>query len=339
MNSLSVCARAVSPRRVCGALLWCAVVFAAAAGGASDTPPAAVSDTGNAVPAIVRAAALNGPSSMPMAYLFEHAPELGGADAVFETAASPDVLLPRLLKGEIDIGVLPPNVAAKTYTAGGGAVLAAAVCGNGMLSVLSSDLSINSMDDLAGRRITVAGQGSTPDYLLRYLLAHAGVEAELDYSIPTAEIAAALAAGKIETACVPEPFATIACARSADIARVIDVQEAFAAADGGPYPMSLLVVRREFAQAYPDTVRAFLAAYREAIGWTNTHPEEAGALVEKHTLGLQAAVAAQAIPNAAFVYSDGTDMRESVETLLRVFLSFAPDSVGGVLPDAGFYFN
>lgn len=308
---------------------------AAFAGGSKEE---AVSSASKHAPDKIRIAALNGASGIPMAYLFENPPELSGAVSSFSVAASPDVLLPRLLKGEIDIGILPPNAAAKVYNKNGGALLAAAVVGNGMLSVITADPEVRSFADLAGKKITVAGQGATPDYMMRYLLAHAGIKAELDYSIPTAEIPAALAAGKISIAAVPEPFATVVCKKAPAVRRAIDVQAEYKAAGGGEYPMTLLVVRRQFAQSYPEIVRAFLAAYKTAVDWTNRHPEEAGVLVEKHTLGLQASIAAEAIPNAAFVFRSGRDMEKSIEDLLSIFLNFAPDSVGGALPDDGFYF-
>jgi len=287
-------------------------------------------------PSVVRVAALNGPSAVGMAYLFENHPDLGGVESVFENAGAADVFLPKIIKGEYDIGILPPNAAAKVYNAQKGKILLAGVCGNGMLTVITRDSSINTMKDLNGKTVYVAGQGATPEYMMRYLADKAGINVTLDFSIPTAELAAAIASGKIDTACVPEPFATVACMNSSDVRRAIDIQKEWGTDN---YPMTVIVVRAEFAQKYPETVRAFLAAYKDSIAWTNAHPLDAGKLVEKHTLGLKAGIVAKSVPYANFTFATAAEARPQVENLLNVFLSFAPQAIGGKLPDDGFYFN
>ena len=52
-------------------------------------------------PQIVRVSALNGPSAVPMARLFEQHPELGGVESAFEVSASPDILLPKCSKAKL----------------------------------------------------------------------------------------------------------------------------------------------------------------------------------------------------------------------------------------------
>lgn len=328
--------------------LVCATLFVFAGGSSESLKAKSGNSAASAVenPKTVHIAALNGSSGIGMAYLFENPPLLtgtegGSASAQFETVASADVLLPKLLKGEVDIGILPPNVAAKVFAKNNEALVVGAVVGNGMLNLITRDTHIKTLSDLSGKKITVAAQGATPEYVLRYLLQHAGVQAELDFSIPTAEIAAALVSGKIEYAFVPEPFATVAVSKSSDIIRALDVQSLWASIPGNSanYPMTVVVIRTEFAQKYPELVRSFLTEYKHAILWTNSHPKEAGALTEKHMLGLTASVAAAAIPNANFVYIDAVDARSDIEQLLSVFLQFAPEAIGGSLPKSEFYFK
>ena len=73
--------------------------------------------------------------------------------------------------------------------------------------------------------------------------------------------------------------------------------------------------------------------------WTEQNPKDAATLVEKHTLGLKAAIAEKAIPNCAFSYVPAQQARPLIEELLKVFLNYAPESVGGKLPDDKFYFE
>ena len=300
-------------------------------------------------PQTVRVSALNGPSAVPMARLFEQHPELGGVESAFEVSASPDILLPKMLKGEVDIGILPVNVAAKVYNANNGAVVLAAVVGEGMVYLITKDASVTSLAHLKGKRVYVAGQGATPDYLTRYLLETAGIPVgeganavALDFSIPAPELAPALISGRIAYAVVPEPFGTVITGNNADFRRAIDFQKEFAAAQNKPgtnYPVTALVVRAEFAKNHPQTLRLFLDAMREAVAWTNANPQEAGQLVQKHTLGLQAPIAARSIPSSAFAFSSAQNARPSVEQLLGIFTRLDPSSTGGKLPGDGFYFQ
>lgn len=296
----------------------------------------------------IRTGVLNGPSGIPMAYVMENIPELNGKKVTYETYAAANQLLPKLIKGELDIGFLPPNVAAKVYNANNGCVVMAAVSGNGMLSLITKDKKIKTLKDLKGKTVTVAGQGATPDYIFRYLLEKNKIstgendkkKVELNFSIPPQEIAAALIAGKIDYAVVPESFATIAVEKDKSVFKAISLQEEFKRIQGSAeYPMTVIAVNARFAKENPEVVKDFLSSYKEASEWTVMNPEAAGKLVEKYNIGLTKEIASKAIPECAFTYKDALQSRNSVESFLRIFLSFEPASTGGKLPDDGFYFQ
>ncbi len=286
--------------------------------------------------------ALKGPSGIGMVKLFE-APPIAADGTVLRPIAvgSADLMTAKLISGEYDAGVLPVNVAAKLYSSGLPLKLAAIV-GDGMVAFLSADPAAASLADLRGKRVNVAGQGATPDYLFRKLLKGAGVDPEreltLDYSLPYPEAALALASGKIAYAILPEPFATMARLQNAKLGSRIDLGALWTEQTGqASYPMTALVVSSKLARERPVAVRALLDAYAASIAWVRANPAEAGALVEKEELGLKAGVAAKAIPLSAYVFTEAVAARPAVEALLKVFLDFAPASVGGSLPDDGFY--
>lgn len=315
------------------ALSLCAGLHAA---GKKDAPEAAVIGT------------LNGPSGIPSAYLMDNVRELGGVPVSYETFATASQMLPKLLSGELAAGFLPPNVAAKVFTTGNGAVVSLGVAGDGMLSLISGDPSVQGIADLRGRRVAVAGQGATPEYVLRYILAKNGIpegsgaqSVELDFSIPNNEIAAAVISGKISCAVVPEPFSTVAVAKDPSVRRVLDLQEEFIRAGGSArdYPMTLIVGRADFVRKHPEFASGLQEKYNEAQAWTKQNPQQAGESAQRHNLGLAAQIVAQAIPFAHFTYEDAASSRKRVEDLLAVFLRFAPESVGGALPAADFYYS
>ena len=288
----------------------------------------------------LRLGVLNGPSCIPAAYLLN--------DDV-EKFADPQALLPKMLKGEIDVGFLPANVAAKVYNTSNGAIQCLAITGNGNLSLITTDTEVKSLADLKGKTVVVAGQGATPEYMFRYLLKKNGIETDtadgvtLDFSIPTAQIAAQLISGKIAYAVVPEPFATVAQIKSDKVFVAVDLQSEYEkfAGNGKIYPLTVMVVTKTFAKKNAKVLKAFLEEYQASLAKTLENPMEAGQLCEDFGLGLAAAIVAKSVPKANYVYipASKADAKKKVEELLNVFLEFDSSSIGGKLPDKGFYYK
>lgn len=282
-----------------------------------------------------------------MAYLFSNPPVLGTTTVSMETEGSVDILLPKLVNGDIDIGVLPPNIAAKLYNLDTRSIQVCAVVGNCMLSLVTRDKEVHSLRDLAGKTVYMAGQGATPEYVFRALLAKNGLPANsvtLDFSIPAPEIAAAMAANRIAYALIPEPFATVAVMNGTSgrspVRRALHIRDLWESAGyGTDFPMTLCVIRKGYAEKHPDTVHAFLAAYQDSVKRTIANPSESGKLVEDSGLGLKSQLASKAIPECNLVFISSADGRSSIEKLLSVFIDFSPESVGGKIPDEGFYFK
>jgi len=285
--------------------------------------------------------AIRGPSGVGMVQMFEHPPEIPGFNVSMEALAGADLVAARFLSGQAAVGILPPNIAALIRAAGRD-IQAAAIIGTGMLSLLTSDPSVQSIQDLRGRTVEVAGQGGVPDYVFRKILTANGLDPERDvhlsFSLALPEIALSLVAGRASIALLPEPFATMALAGRPDLRAVADVQEAWVAAGGeGNYPMTLLVVDGAFAAAHPDAVRQILDSVRDSIEWVRANPAAAGALVEQHEMGLSAAVVTAAVPRASHTFIPAAEGRASIESLLETFLEMTPASVGGAMPDDGFF--
>ena len=296
----------------------------------------------------IRLGVLNGPSCIPAGYLLDDAAPVKGAKITYEKFADPQALLPKMLKGEIDIGFLPANVAAKVYNSSNGALKVCAITGNGNISLITTDSSIKQLADLKGKTVAVAGQGATPEYMFRYLLEKNGIAVDsadgvtMDFSIPTAQIAAQLISGKIAYAVVPEPFATVAQTKSDKVFVAVDFQAEYEYFEGKGkvYPLTVMVVTKAFAQDNAKLLKSFLTAYEKSYKNTLKNPKQAGELSEKFELGLAAGIVTASIPKANYVYiaSSNAKAKEKIEELLNIFLSFEPTSIGGKLPDEGFYF-
>ena len=284
---------------------------------------------------------LKGPSGLSGAWMLAEPPTSPGISLSFATAASADLVIAKLVSGEIDGGVLPINVAAKLYNSGL-RICVLAVVGDGMVKFLTNDDSIRSFRDLVGKEIAIAGQKATPDYLFRYLASANGLSEEKDYravySLGYPEMAAQLALGRISCAVLPEPFATQALILEPRLRSPIDLGAQWTMATGlHSYPMSVFIVSSSLVSHHPDLVKTLASAYEASIKKTIADPAKTGELAESLELGMKASVATAAIPVSAYVYRPALAARKGIEALLSIFLSFDPKSVGGKLPGNDFY--
>jgi NitT/TauT family transport system substrate-binding protein len=285
---------------------------------------------------------IRGPSGLGMIQLFETPPQVDGFDVRIEALASPDLVAARFIAREAQIGILPPNIAAKIASSGIN-LKAVAVIGMGMLSLLTSDPQVRSLEDLRGKTVEAGvGQGASPDYVLRRILLNHGLRPDIDvrlsFSLAYHEIAQSLIANRISTALIPEPFATMAIAGKPDLRHVADIQNEWRITTGTEnYPMTVLAVDGDFAAQNPAALSIVLSALEDSIKWVIANPVEAGTLAEKHNLGFPSAAAALAIPRSNYVFIPAMEARASMESLFAFFLDFSPESIGGRLPADSFY--
>lgn len=286
--------------------------------------------------------ALKGPTGIGMVGVMEdHADEYE-----FTLAGAPDEIVAAVASGSADIAACPTNLAAVLAKKTNGNVQLLALNTLGVLHVVSNDETLSSFDDLAGRKVYATGQASVPEYVINYILEANGLtgKVEIEYVAEHSELATLLAAGKAEIGILPEPHVTSALMQNDSLRAVIDVTAAFkdAAAKAGTPDMELsmgcVIVRRDFAEANPEKVSAFLDAYAASVERVNADVDAASQLVEKHGVMPKAAVAKRAIPNCHIVFVEGEAMRAQIEPLYEVLLSANPASIGGALPDDGFYY-
>lgn len=295
-------------------------------------------------PRAVSAEVLKGPTGMGMIRLIDEKPSFGENVTVeYAVNSAPNVLVSKVLSGEVDIAALPSNVAARLYN-GGVPYQLAAVNTLGVLYLVSNGMAVDSVADLGGQRIDNSARGANPDIIFRYLLSEHGIDPEEDVELRYfnhTELAQLVIAGRSELAVLPEPFVTRVTGASDSARVVMDLQEVWRELKGDDafIAMGVLVVKRTLVEDHPEFVRDFLEEYRASIEWVNANPAAAGRLIEENELGFTAAAARQAIPRANIRYIGARDARERLEEYFSVLYDYDPASVGGSLPDDGFYLS
>ncbi len=324
-------------------ILCCALVFCACTGNSTnETTTAAEETTVAAEKATINLGMLKGPTGMGSAYLLEKdALGTSNADYNLTLAAAPDVFTSALLSGELDIAAVPVNVAATLYAKSQGKVQLLAVNTLGVLYLMDNTGEIKSVADLKGKTILSAGQGTTTEYVLDYILAENGLEAgkdvTIEYAAEHAEVLTQAVAGKYSVVLLPEPFVTQLKTKDAGFNTCIDLTQEWEKLGGGSLTMGCVAVRTEFAQNNPEAVSAFLKDYEESIKYVNENTEDAAALIEKYEIAV-AAVAKTALPNCNITFLAGEEMKTNVSAYLEILNSFSAAAVGGKLPDDAFFY-
>ena len=173
-------------------------------------------------------ACLKGPTGVGMTRLMQLSDEKKTANNyTFTVASAPDEIAGKILTGELNIASVPTNLAAKLYKKSEGKITMLAVNTLSVLSIIENGDSINSFADLKGKTVYSAGEGSNPEYILKYLLKANGVDPEKDLTIKFVaendELVAALVSGNAQVALVPEPVATTVLGKKDTLRRALSL--------------------------------------------------------------------------------------------------------------------
>ena len=332
-------------KKLLSAALVAALVLSLAACGKKDQPAPSgsqsASQSGTTSQEVdfsgvkIRVAAMNGPTGMGMARLADKVRnDMLPYECDVTFSGSPDDVRAGLLSGELDIAAVPVNMAAALYNKTGGEILTLAANTLGVLYIVEKGDTVQSMADLAGKKILAAGQGSTPEYVINYLLEKNGLtgSVEVEYVSEHAEAVTQLAAGNADLILVPEPFVTTALSKVEGARVALDLTQEWAKVSDADMVMGCLVVSKAFAEADPQALRHFMTQYAVSADYCTSHPAEAAVFIEEFGIMGSAALAEKAIPNCNIVCVTGQEMVDMVTGMLTVLFDADPKSVGGSLP-------
>lgn len=293
----------------------------------------------------VRVGALKGPTSMGLVSLMEKA-EAGETACSYEFSmvAAADELLGQMVTGDLDIVLIPANTASVLYNKMEGGISVLDINTLGVLYVAEHGEEISSVADLKGKTIYITGKGTTPDYVLQYLLEANGLtqeDVQLEYKSEATEVVAVMTADETAVGVLPQPFATSALLQDDSLRLALDLTEEWDQVQeegGSSLVTGVTVVRKEFLEEHEDAVRDFLSEHEQSTAYTNENPAEAAEMIETLGIVAKAAIAEKAIPYCNIVCLQGEEMQAALEGYLQVLYDMDPASVGGSLPDAEFYY-
>lgn len=297
-------------------------------------------------PAVVaNVGALKGPTAMGMVKMMsENEGEDKGYN--FSIANSVDEIVPKMVKGELDIAAVPSNVSAVLYNKTKGNVVTLAINTLGVLYVIENGDMIKNIDDLKGKTVISSGKGATPEYGFNYILQANGIDPEKDltveYKSEHTEALAALNQTEGAIAILPQPFATVAITKNTKLKTVLNLSEEWDKAAKKQNSESamitgVVVANKEFVNKHPEKIADFMKNYEASIKFTNENVDEAAKLIGAKDI-VPEAIAKKAIPNSNITFISGKDMKAKLGGYLDILFKANPKSIGGQLPGEDFYY-
>ncbi len=295
-----------------------------------------------AEPVTVNIASMKGPTTMGMVKLMSDS-EAGLTENNYLTTiyGAADEIVPLVVQGKVDIANVPANLAAVLYKKTEGAISVLDINTLGVLYVVETGETITNVSDLKGKTIYSTGKGTTPEYVLNYILKSNGIDPATDVTIEfkseATEVAAMLEGATDAVAVLPQPYVTVAMTKNASIRIALDLSEEWEALDGTKQVTGVTIVRNEFLEANPEVIEKFLEDYKASVEYVNANVDEAAALVGGYDIVAEG-VAKKALPYCNIVCLTGEEMKSNLSNYLTVLYNSDPAAVGGALPADSFYY-
>ena len=293
----------------------------------------------------IRIGGLSGPTSMGLVKLMEDSEnkKTHNTYKFSELSTDPSAFVAPLAKGELDIAMLPSNLASTVYNNTQGGIKLLAINTLGVLNIITKNVEgVSRISDLKGKTILASGQGATPEWTLNILLKAHGIDPEKDVNITwyadTTQVLANITNADSAIAMLPEPFVSVAKAKDKDIKSAIDFNEVWTDVFGSKLITGVAVARKEFAEENPDAIKTFMKEYKKSIEYVNTNEKDSAKLIEKY-IGIKEPIAKKAIAKCCIVYETGEEMKTDMSNFLQRLSNENLESIGKSIPSDGFYYQ
>ncbi|WFU35467.1 ABC transporter substrate-binding protein [Bradyrhizobium brasilense] len=191
---------------------------------------------------------------------------------------------------------------------------------------------INSIKDLAGKKVGVSAPGSSTDFFLKYLLKKNGLDPAGAAVIGVGLGATAVAAmeqGQIDAAVMLDPAVTVLQGSYKDLKILSDTrtQHDTLAVFGGEYPGGALYSTAAWVNGHEKEVQALTNAIMATLAWIHSHSaEDIMAKMPDELVGKDRAQYLAALKNTIPMYSETGKMDpKGAEAVLAVFSEGSPD--------------
>ncbi len=291
----------------------------------------------NTFPEEYSIASLKGPTTMGMVKMMsdsENGETFNKYNVSIHGAA--DEIVAGVVSGSTDIANVPANLAAVLYNKTEGDICVCDVNTLGVLYIVAINEEINSIEDLRGKTVYSTGKGTTPEYVLNYILRQNGLEPQTDvtveYKTEASECAAVMAESESGIAVLPQPYVTAAMKQNEAIQIWLSLTDEWDKVSDTPLITGVTVAQKGAVSRNWGAFNIFLDEYAASVDYVNANKDEAAALIGGYDI-IAEPVAREALPLCNITLLRDDEMINAVNGYWNVLFAADPTAVGGTVPD------
>ena len=251
-------------------------------------------------------------------------------------------LIESLNKKEVDIALVPTDMAAKVYNKNSSYQICASI-GQGSYYLVTSDPEVRGFNStLINKEIAIAGENSMTDNIVKAILKKNNIDETLvkfKYTNTVPELVKTLTLGEIYTGIVPETSLTSLLYKHSGLKILASTNDAyentFDISEG--YPQFSVIVRKDFAKNNKEYVNKFLFKLKESIEFVNNNPLQAGAYGEELKIPIKPQILSKAIKRCNLKFIEIDKFKQNYEYFFDILYNYNNEAVGGTVPDESIY--
>ena len=251
-------------------------------------------------------------------------------------------LVESLNKKEVDIALVPTDMAAKVYNKNSSYQIYASI-GQGSYYLVTSDPEVTGFNStLINKEIAIAGENSMTDNIVKAILKKNNIDETLvkfKYTNTVPELVKTLTLGEIYTGIVPETSLTSLLYKHSGLKILASTNDAyentFDISEG--YPQFSVIVRKDFAKNNKEYVNKFLSKLKESIEFVNNNPLQAGAYGEELKIPIKPQILSKAIKRCNLKFIEIDKFKQNYEYFFDILYNYNNEAVGGTVPDESIY--
>lgn len=266
--------------------------------------------------------------------------------ATFRLWRTTDDLRAGIVSGQTKLFSTPSHVPAN-LAARGMPLKMLCILGMGHLSVVTSDASIRSFKDLAGKPVLGFFRHDMPDLTFRAIARMEGMDPDKDMTLTYVqtpmEAAQMLAAGKATTAILSEPPATaaimMAMQQGLTLRRAFDLSEVWGQhKPKARIPMAGIALHASLLDSSPEVIDALRRGLVPAKDRVFADPAAAAKLAAR-TMEMRPQVFETALPRFGIDVVSAKAAKAELVDFYSTLLALEPEALGGRLPPDDFYLD
>lgn len=285
----------------------------------------------------IRIGTAYGPTMVATSSLLENT-----TDYKFTTLTDPSALIGKIDAGDLDIALVPSNMAASLYNKEHNVKM---ISINNLCSikVVSQDTSIKSVNDIKYQKIYSTGEKNVVGAILGILSKNGNFNeknANIIYKTNVEEILSSVSADPKALGVVTQPQASLTARLNNNIYEILDVAETWNSvfgANNNPVT-AVAIVRNDFLEKHKDKVDKFLTDEKNSINQTNQNPAEAAYIINRLSNKTENMYDATDILNCKVEYIDGSEMQRMCSTFFKMIYDYDPSYIGNIIPDDNLYY-